>query len=238
MQRLGQIGCPTNRTTTYKTDFVIIKHSSETRKQDFETFVNIRACIFRLIFKTIDMKYFSLIFLVALLSSCWKINIHSNSRYDLPKVWGNKPVFGAIDAAKKILYDPVKHPLINAGNIYAFNNTIFQVDVGRGIHVIDNTVPADAHRIGFITINGCEQVSISGSYLYTNSYADLVTIDISDPINMKIVNRIENAFPDMMMSYPLIEPEESGYYQCTGFRSDSVVVGWVKDSIPQGCYKN
>ncbi len=188
-------------------------------------------------FKINCMKYLSFIFLMILISSCWKINIHPDYG-PVPKVWGNKPVFAAVDAAKKILYDPVKHSLINAGNIYVFKNTIFQVDVGRGIHVIDNSVPSDAHRIGFITINGCEQVSIRGSYLYTNSYTDLVTIDISDPVNMKIVNTIPNAFPDMWISYPMFEPEESGYYECNAFRTDSVVVGWVKDSIPQGCYKN
>ena len=186
-------------------------------------------------FKTAAMKYLLSILCLFLLSSCWKIN--PNHGY-FRRVWGNKPVYAAIAPAKKILYDPVMHPLLNAGNIYAFKDYIFQVDVGRGIHVIDNSVPATAHRIGFISINGCEQISLQGSYLYTNSYSDLVTINISNPQNMKIVSRVENAFPDIAFNYPLIEPEESGYYQCNAYKADSVVVGWVKDSIPQGCYKN
>ena len=181
------------------------------------------------------MKNLLFIIWILLLSSCWKFNTNYRSR---PKVWGNKPVYAAVDSAKKILYDPVMHPLLNAGNIYAFKNAIFQVDVGRGIHVIDNSVPSDAHRVGFITINGCQQISIQGSYLYTNSYSDLVTIDISDPENMKIVSRLPNTFPELAYNYPLIEPKESGYYECNAYRTDSVVVGWVKDSIPEGCYKN
>lgn len=190
---------------------------------------------FDLPIKTACMKNLLFIFCILLLTSCWKFNPGYHSR---PKVWGNKPVYAAVDSAKKILYDPVMHPLINAGNIYAFKDAIFQVDVGRGIHVIDNSVPANAHRVGFITINGCQQISIQGSYLYTNSYSDLVTIDISDPEHMKIVSRLANTFPEMAYDYPLIQPEESGYYECTGYREDSVIVGWVKDSIPQGCYKN
>ena len=183
------------------------------------------------------MKNLLFLLCIILLSSCFKIfNPDGHSRGQ--RVWGNKPVYEAIAAAKKILYDPVKHPLINAGNIYAFKNYIFQIDVGRGIHVIDNSVPSNAERIGFITINGSSQISIQGNYLYTNSYTDLVTIDISDPKNMKIVSTVPKAFPDMAMSYPLSEPEESGYYECPQFVSDSVVVGWVKDSIWQGCYKN
>ncbi len=181
------------------------------------------------------MKNLLFIFCMLLLTSCWKIdpNYHSQS-----KVWGSKPVYAAIDSAKKVLYDPVAHPLINAGNIYAYKNAIFQVDVGRGIHVIDNSVPSNAQRVGFITINGCQQISIQGSYLYTNSYSDLVTIDISNPEQMKIVDRLPNTFPEMAYDYPMIQPEESGYYQCNGYREDSVIVGWVKDSIPPSCYKN
>ncbi len=183
------------------------------------------------------MKYGILFFSVIFLTSCWKPFQHNSGiAYPQQKVWGSKPVYAAIESAKKILYDPVKHPIVFAGNIYAFKNYIFQVDVGRGIHVIDNTIPSKADRIGFITVNGCSQVCIRGSYLYTNSYSDLVTIDISDPVNMKVVNRLSNTFPDMSINYPLVQPDESGYYECP--RGVSVVVGWVKDSIYASCNKN
>jgi hypothetical protein len=177
------------------------------------------------------MKSIPLFFFSFFLISCWKYN---NDNY-LPsgqKVWGNKPVYASANEAKQILYDPKKHPVGRTGNIYAFGNFIFQVDPGLGIHVIDNSSASNADRIGFITVKGCEQISIKGGYLYTNSFTDLVTIDISDPVNLRVVSRIPNAFPD----YPLAQPEESGYYTCP--RTDSVVIGWVKDSINISCYKN
>lgn len=182
------------------------------------------------------MKHAILIFILFSLSSCWKWDPGRATYSPQPKVWGNKPVYEAIDEAKQIVYDPVKHAIVTAGNIYAYKNYIFQVDVGRGIHVIDNSVPSKADRIGFITLNGCEQVSIMGNYLYTNSYSDLVTIDISNPLQMKVVNKVVNAFPDLSFSYPMVQPSEPGYYECP--RYDSVVVGWVKDSISSACYKN
>src|SRR5207253_1944522 len=126
-------------------------------------------------------------------------------------------------------------PVVQAGNIYAFGHYIFQVDVGRGIHVIENTNPAQADRIGFITVNGCTQLSIKGKYLYTNSMADLVTLDISNPAHVHEVNRVLSAFPEFQYYYPLAQPEETGYYTCP--RYDSVVVGWVKDSIYASCFK-
>lgn len=185
------------------------------------------------------MKYLLLFFCTVLLCSCWKFNNGYNSRPQPPqqKVWGSKPVYAAKTFAEKIDYTPHNHSVLQAGNIYAFGHYIFQVDVGRGIHVIDNNVPAQAERIGFITVNGCGQISIKGSYLYTNSFADLVTIDIADPANVHEVGRVPNAFPEMMYDYPLVQPEESGYYTCPN-QYDSVVVGWVKDSIYMSCFKN
>jgi hypothetical protein len=107
--------------------------------------------------------------------------------------------------------------------------------VGRGIHVIDNTNPAQADRIGFITVNGCSQLSIKGKYLYTNSLADLVTLDISNPAQVREVHRVPNAFPELQYSYTLVQPTDTGYYTCPIY--DSVVVGWVKDSIYATCFK-
>ncbi len=177
------------------------------------------------------MKYFILLFTAVLLFSCWKYNRDPYPALQQQKVWGNKPVYAAASEAKIILYDPQKHPILRPGNIYAFGNYIFQADVGSGIHVIDNSQPAHAERIGFITLKGCEQISIKGNYLYSNSYADLVAIDISNPANMKLVSRSPNAFPEFGYNYPFAEPDESGYYTCPDPNTDSVVVGWVKDSI-------
>ena len=180
------------------------------------------------------MKCILLIFSTGMLFSCWRPrdNYYPNTQQ---KVWGNKPVYASESAAKQIIYDPHKHPIQLPGNIYAFQNFIFQVDIGRGIHVIDNTRPSNADRIGFITVKGCEQISIKGAYLYTNSYDDLVTLDISDPAQMRILSKVDNAFPEFLYNYPLVEPEDTGYYTCP--RTDSIVVGWVKDSVYTNCYK-
>ena len=69
------------------------------------------------------------------------------------------------------------------------------MEVGRGIHVIDNAVSAKAKRIGFITINGSSQISIKGNMLYCNSYDDLVVVDMTDTADIKEISRIKGAFP-------------------------------------------
>jgi hypothetical protein len=186
------------------------------------------------------MKYFLLFCTTLILAGCYWTNPGGGYVPEPPmsqqKVWGSKPVYEATSAAKQIGYISSKQPIGQAGNIYAKGTFIFQVDVGRGLHVIDNSVPSKADRIGFIKVNGCTQISIKGNYLYTNSLSDLVTLDISNPLQLKEVSRIPDAFPEFRYNYPLAQPDSAGFFQCP--RYDSVVVGWVKDSIYTSCYKN
>ena len=156
--------------------------------------------------------------------------------YSLTKVWGSKPIYSATSSAKEIHYIDSAEAVISAGNIYTIGNYIFQIDIGRGVHVIDNTIPKSAKRVGFITLNGCSQISVKGTSLYSNSYEDLVVIDLKDITNVHEIGRVKNAFPEFRYYYPYSTPSETGYYECPVY--DSVVVGWKKDSIYSSCYKN
>lgn len=170
------------------------------------------------------------------LLSCWDFN---NRNVDPPinitKVMGYKPIYGAEVFAKGILYSSTPLPVINGGNIYAFNTYLFQVESGYGIHVIDNSNPSNAERIGFITIKGCSQLSIKDDKLYTNSYDDLVVLDFSSLTNIQILSRLNGVFVEYRYGSPIAEPPVSGYYECP--RTDSFVVKWVADSVYQSCYK-
>ncbi len=181
-------------------------------------------------------NYWLVALLFISLSSCWDFN---NRNLPPPesrtKVLGHKPVYGTEVFAKGILYSPIPLPVINGGNIYAFNNFLFQVENGYGIHVIDNTNPSNANRIGFITIKGCSQLSIKNDKLYANSYDDLVVLDFSNLNSIQIVSRLNGVFTEYRYGSPIAEPPVSGYYECP--RSDSFVVKWVSDSVYQSCYK-
>ena len=188
------------------------------------------------------MRFLLLPLLLIQLSSCWydRRNMTDNPPpgpgYSTAKVWGSKPIYAVDSTAKKILYKDSAEAVISAGNIYTIGHYIFQVDVGRGVHVIDNTIPKSAKRIGFIILNGCSQISVKGTNLYSNSYEDLVVIDLKDISNVHEIARTRNAFPEFRYNYPLIQPDEAGYYECPVY--DSVVIGWKKDSVYSSCYKN
>lgn len=183
------------------------------------------------------MRIFTFLLLLTLLSSCWKWRNSPGYRAPQPyvMVWGSKPVYGIDSSAKKITYTNLPQPVLVAGNIYAKGNFIYQAETGKGLHVIDNSIPSAAHRIGFITINGCSQISIKGNNLYSNNYDDLVVIDVSYPNAVTEIGRVKGAFPQGRRNYFYIQPVESGYYECP--RYDSVIIGWRKDSVLNACFK-
>ena len=183
------------------------------------------------------MRYIIFFITIFTVSSCWtKVSPSPKPVQVSQKVWGNKPVYGVDALTKKIVYLNIAQPVVTAGNIYVKGNYIFQVETGRGFHVIDNSNPATAKRIGFITMNGSSQISIKDNFLYTNSFDDLVVVDMTDITKPIEVKRIKGAFPEGRYTYYFAEPAESGYYECP--RYDSLVIGWRKDSIWSACYKN
>jgi hypothetical protein len=184
------------------------------------------------------MKKFSAFFLLAfLLCSCWK-NFHPQTvdpYIGMQKVWGYKAIYGNESAAKSILYTKGAHDVLNPGNIYAYKNYIFQLDAGNGIHVIDNSLPSQANRIGFITVRGCTQIAIKNDLLYTNCYDDLVVLDFSDLDKIHEYSELPAVFTEYRYASPLATPPGAGYYECP--RYDSLLIGWKQDSIYAQCYK-
>jgi hypothetical protein len=187
--------------------------------------------------KKTNMRIFLNIIVLFSLSSCWtKIGPGNSGLYGGQLVMGYKPIYGEEVLSKKIVYSSTPIPVVEPGNIYAKGNLIYQVEVGKGMHVIDNSVSSQAHRIGFITVNGCSQISVKGDFLYTNSYDDLVVIDMTNVNNITEVKRVRGAFPEGRTNYFYIQPPGPGYYECP--RYDSMVIGWRRDSVYTYCFKN
>jgi hypothetical protein len=112
--------------------------------------------------------------------------------------------------------------IINPGKITVFGKYIFVTESGKGIHVIDNSIPSSPKNISFINIPGNEDFAIKGNALYADVYGDLVSFDISDPANAVTKNFVTNAFP-----------YNSIYYTGSTINPDSinVVIGYnIKDT--------
>jgi hypothetical protein len=131
----------------------------------------------------------------------------------------------------------------NPGKIYALGSYLFQNDIGYGIHVIDNSVPAQARPVGFIKVNGSSEISITGNYMYVNSFSTLVVLDVSNWQQVQVVKRIPDAFQQGLSGgghsyYFIPPPEHKVYFDCSlsGYRPGMLQSGWVRDSVYNNCY--
>ena len=123
-------------------------------------------------------------------------------------------------------------PLKNVGKIYVKDNYLFIYEVGSGIHIVDNRNPEKPVQLAFVFILGNQELAIKDSILYADNVTDLVALNIANPLNVRLVKRIENAFE--YSAYPLATNVR---FECAD-PSRGAVIRWEKAVIenPQ-CYR-
>ena len=102
------------------------------------------------------------------------------------------------------------------GKIFLYGNYIFLNEVDKGVHVIDNSNPANPVSKAFINIPGNLDIAVKGNTMYADLYADLVVVDITNPLQASFVKHINKIFPERQYT--------------NGFVPDStmVIVDWLK----------
>ena len=91
----------------------------------------------------------------------------------------------------------VPRPLRNPGILYVYQNFILINEFREGIHIIDNSNPANPVNTAFIEMEGNEHFAVSQNRLQGNKFNALVTLDISDMTNPKQTSRIEDVFGEI-----------------------------------------
>jgi hypothetical protein len=120
--------------------------------------------------------------------------------------------------------------LVNPGKIYFKDNYIFIVEELKGIHVYDNSNPSSPVNKAFVKIPGVVDISISGYYLYADSYVDLVVLDVQNINNITEAGRVKNVLP-----YTI--PEYEGDYPLAYIdRDKGVVVDWELRNVKEKVY--
>jgi hypothetical protein len=102
---------------------------------------------------------------------------------------------------------------------------LFINELGKGIHVINNQNPSNPQPVAFISVPGNADIAVKGDVLYADNATDLVSLDISNPLQVRVLHRVENAFPSEM--YP---PHTGVFFQCVD-KTKGAVVGWEKTTL-------
>jgi hypothetical protein len=105
------------------------------------------------------------------------------------------PIYMSYEELRNSVKSEAPQTLKNPGKIYLKGNYIFVNEVDKGIHVIDNSNPSSPQNIAFINIPGNIDLAAWGDVLYADSYTDLLALDISNPQNISVLSRNENAVP-------------------------------------------
>lgn len=106
-----------------------------------------------------------------------------------------EPVYAQMADLRQEVGPAEARPLENPGKLYFKDQMVFIAEVNEGVHVIDNSDPAHPQNLGFIRVPGVRDMAVKGNVMYVDSYLDLVSIDISDPLNAREVGREEEVFP-------------------------------------------
>ncbi|MFM7859392.1 MAG: hypothetical protein ACKO96_47580, partial [Flammeovirgaceae bacterium] len=120
---------------------------------------------------------------LALLFSC-EDNVEIEQRYNY-----YEPVYTTTSEIRSSVAAIAPQEIKEAGKIYIKDNWLFVNEVGKGIHLIDNTNPAAPQVKNFLNIPGNYDLAIKGNVLYADSYIDLIAFDISDKSSIKILKR-------------------------------------------------
>ncbi len=167
------------------------------------------------------------------------ISCTSSSLREIPdSVMGYKPIYAADHQALTAVYAKTAQPTVKAGKIYVTGNLLFQVEQDSGIHVINIADRSKPEKLGFIHSTLCKEVAVKNGYIYTNNYADLVVVDISDIANVKVRSRIENVFPELVLqSPPAFQNGNTTYFECPD-PAKGVIIGWQKTTVNKPkCWK-
>ena len=160
----------------------------------------------------IAFSCFSLVLLVAL-SRCTD-QVEATRRYT--KV---TPVYETTEALRQAVSVMPARAIEGTGKIYAHNGYLFLNQPSEGIHIIDNSDPANPRTISFVNIPGNFDLAAQGDILYADSYIDLLALDISDPQNVTVTKRVENVFP-RYNSYGFYPDDERG-----------IVTSWIEEEV-------
>jgi hypothetical protein len=128
-------------------------------------------------------------FVTFLFTGCMKDKITKTYRI-------STPIFEVLTKFRETIKSQPAMDIGVAGKITIDGKYIYLSEPLKGIHVFDNSNPASPKNVSFINIPGNEDMAISGKTLYADAYGDLVTFDISDPVNVVAKNFAANVFPD------------------------------------------
>jgi hypothetical protein len=143
---------------------------------------------------------------------------------------GNIPLYMSYTDLRTAVREEQNVELKNPGKIYFKDNYIFIIEELKGIHVFDNSDPSAPVKKTFIKVPGVVDMSVSGNFLYADSFIDLVVMDVQDIENIHEVGRVKEVMPYT------VPPTDNTLPMTSVDKEKGVVVGWEVKTIREKVY--
>jgi hypothetical protein len=132
---------------------------------------------------------------------------------------GKRPVYLPESQLSDIRNLPPQ-PVQQSGSIFLLDTLFFMVEFKRGIHVYRIGDSAEVRELTFFNIPAITEFSISGDRLYADSWRDLLTIDISNLYQIRLLDRQVRVIEPL-----LFPPQYNGFFECVD-ETKGAVIGW------------
>jgi hypothetical protein len=144
------------------------------------------------------------------------------------EVEGYLPIY-ASEVGELIKLNDAPQKLSKPGKIYIYQDYLFVIETEEGIHIIDNSDKSAPVKKSFYKIPGCSEISVKDNFLYTNMGNGILTIDISNSLDAKLLNY--TSFPNQGFDHPdktTSRKDKRGFvnYVCPD-TDKGIVVGWI-----------
>ena len=88
----------------------------------------------------------------------------------------------------------VGQPICTASGFYVYQDYLLVVEENKGLHIYDNSNPANPTPITFMEAPGGQGLAVRNDILYLNQYTDLVAFSLADPTKPELVGRTTDVF--------------------------------------------
>ena len=126
-----------------------------------------------------------------------------------------RPVYRTKDQVRQNIKSLQAVDLVKPGKMFYKDGYVFLNELDKGVHIIDVKNPAAPLKVAFVNIPGCIDLAVRGNILYADLYTDLVAIDISNPLDVKLTTAINGVFPHR-------------YYDAFSADTSKVITDWIR----------
>ncbi len=104
------------------------------------------------------------------------------------------PLYAGYDQIRIDIQAESPRELKNPGKLYYYEGYLLINEISEGLHVINNEDPENPVIEAFIPIPGNVDMAVRDNILFADNYMDIVSIDISDPLNPILIDRQEDVY--------------------------------------------